>query len=264
MTSTHSPWSTRNASWRASAWYIAVGRPGSTTVMLMPKCGKRRGVPSKWKPYSPLSVPTAAESATLTTNQPGPSGSSPASVSTSLASGTGIRVICDNASLRSGGRDIVVVLATRRVSALALHDPQRFDRPGGPEVVRVVDEDEEFLRLGQPQEELDGRRAAHQGEVVVVRPGEVVLLEELAESGEIHERQAAQVQDDVSQAVRLGPEVVDQRGDPGGADQVELAVELDEDRTTVPSSGDGQLLLGHVMRPPSAFLLGQARAGGEE
>ena len=69
------------------------------------------------------------------------------------------------------------------------------------EVVGVVDEDEKLLDPGQLQHPLDRVGAAHHGEVVAVAAGELVLPDELVQPGDVHERQAAQVQHDVAHAV---------------------------------------------------------------
>ena len=76
------------------------------------------------------------------------------------------------------------------------HDP-------APRILYVFHEDEKVLCVRQGQDSLYGSRAAHEGDVVVVSAGEVVLSEDLPQAGAVHERQTAQVQDDVAHAVRL-------------------------------------------------------------
>ena len=75
---THSPATTRNASCDLSRWYIAIGWPGRSTLMLIPICGKRF-LPSKVQnvPSGPPS--RQRDSRAFSTNNPSPSGTGPSS-----------------------------------------------------------------------------------------------------------------------------------------------------------------------------------------
>src|SRR5256885_16954409 len=71
------------------------------------------------------------------------------------------------------------------------------------QVAGVVHEDEELLGMRQGQYSVYGFLASDEGDVVVIAAGEVVLFEDLAKAGAVHERQAAQVQDDVAYPIHL-------------------------------------------------------------
>ena len=75
---------------------------------------------------------------------------------------------------------------------------------------------------------LDRGSAAHHREVVPVAAGVLVLPDQLAQRGHVHEGQAAQVQHDVAHAGGLRLELVDHLGDLRDGDEVELAPEGDE------------------------------------
>src|SRR5438128_3469822 len=87
-----SPESTRKSSWSASQWYIPIGSPGSSTMRLTPSCGKYASSTSP-QPVNGRLCPRLSRRIQRAlrasrTNQPAPVGASPASVSSSGASGT--------------------------------------------------------------------------------------------------------------------------------------------------------------------------------
>src|ERR1035437_843313 len=99
INSRHSPARTRKSSWPDSAWYMPVGLPGSSTASVNPICGNiwgstsgrstsTRGLPSNAQRLPNASLWAHADSATLTTNQPGVTGARPDPTSSSRASST--------------------------------------------------------------------------------------------------------------------------------------------------------------------------------
>src|SRR5438105_2870809 len=91
ISSSASPESTRKSSWSASQWYIPIGSPGPRTMRLTPSCGKdvssTSPQPVKGRLWPRLSRRIQRALRALRTNQPAPAGTSPASVSSSGASG---------------------------------------------------------------------------------------------------------------------------------------------------------------------------------
>src|SRR6478736_5256854 len=81
------------------------------------------------------------------------------------------------------------------------------------EIVGIVDEDELVRHPGQTQHPLDEAGAAHHGEVVAVAACVLVLLDELVQPDHVHERQAPQVQHDVTDARGLRIQALDHLGD---------------------------------------------------
>jgi len=84
--------------------------------------------------------------------------------------------------------------------------------------------------------------AAHDGEVVTVAAGVLVLPNELMQPEHIHERQAAQVQHDVPHAGRLRVQAIKHLGDLRHRDDVEFAAQRDQRGPTMRASLNNELL----------------------
>ena len=99
---------------------------------------------------------------------------------------------------------------------------------GRHRVFGIVHHDEGLIYGGQCEQTLDSRAPSYDGEVVSILTRVVVLADHFAESPGVHKRQPAQVQDDVTDTIRVGSWSVERIGDLGGRGDVKFAAKLDQ------------------------------------
>jgi hypothetical protein len=90
---------------------------------------------------------------------------------------------------------------------------------------------------------------------VAVHARESVLPQEFPQPRKIHERQAAQIQDDVADAVGLRFEAIQNFSDFRDGDKVKFPAKRDERRAAMDASFNGELVVGELLgeRPFNGF-----------